>query len=134
MPARSLVQALEGVQFPCDRAWLMEYARRQEVGQRSLEALEAIPDREYRNLNELFSALPSKSEMRRATMVRGEQETMEAGRKAQESQQQDSQQQETDEVINPMEATMQLWLCGMQVWPEWVRLSQRLWFPWIRER
>ncbi|MBC7908365.1 MAG: DUF2795 domain-containing protein [Rhodospirillaceae bacterium] len=113
MPARSLQQVLEGVQFPCGRSQLVEYARRNQVTARSLEALEAIPDRKYRDLSELFSALPSS---RRATIAPAPQE-----------------EEEEEEVIpNPVDAAMQVWLCGLQAWPEWVRLSQRLWFPWLR--
>lgn len=109
MPAQSLEQALEGMQFPCDRSRLVEYARRNNLSARTLEALEAIPDRQYRDLGELASALPPQP---RAVMAAPEQDDA--------------------PVVTPMEAALQLWLCGAQAWPEWVRLSQRLWFPWLK--
>lgn len=115
MPARSLEQALEGIQFPCDRSRLVEYARRNELAPRSLEALEALPDREYRDLSELFSALPG-AKPRRAVIASPE----------------DEQESAQAFLTMPMNAALQLWLCSLQDWPEWVRLSQRLWFPWLR--
>lgn len=107
MLARNLEQALEGIQFPCDRSRLVEYARRNQLAPGTLEVLEALPDRQFRDLSELFSVLPS----RRAVITSSDEEPS---------------------FITPVEAAMQLWLCGLQVWPEWVRLSQRLWFPWLR--
>lgn len=126
MPPRSLEQALEGMQFPSDRSGVVEYARRHEVAPRSLEALEAIPDREYRDLAELFSALPPKGEAgrRRGGQARPGQEEAEG------AQQPEAEAQAP--VLDPMDAVMQMWRLGVEVWPEWVRLSQRLWFPWMR--
>ncbi|MBC7950741.1 MAG: DUF2795 domain-containing protein [Rhodospirillaceae bacterium] len=109
MPPRSLEHALEGIQFPCDRSRLVEYARRNQLGPHTLEALEAIPDRQYRDFGELVSALP---EPRHAVDA--------------------SLEQEDDVFVTPMESALQLWLCAVQAWPEWVRLTQRLWFPWLK--
>jgi len=148
MAARSLVQALEGLEFPCDRSRLIEYARRQEASPRSLDALHALPDRQFRDMTELFSALPSKSDMsrRRATVVRME------PRPQPEHEERPHQEKSGDftEIAVPppvaaplqndpydpvdqhMDLAMQWWRWSAEMWPEWVRMTQRLWFPWMR--
>ncbi len=62
--ARTLVQALEGIHFPADKSSIIEYAQRQEIAARALGHLEQLPDRQYKDMTELFSALPSKRQIR----------------------------------------------------------------------
>ncbi len=62
--ARSLVQALEGIDFPCDRRRIVDFARRNDIGSRSLNLLEQLPERQYQSMTELFTALPSKAQRR----------------------------------------------------------------------
>lgn len=139
MPARSLVQALEGLQFPCDRSRLVEYARQREVAPRSLAVLEAIPNRDYHDMTELFAALPSKHEVaRRRTVTRLLHEISEEGVEAEEAREagegwtgETAQAEALVWFTAPLDTALQLWLCGVQAWPEWVCLSQRLWFPWL---
>lgn len=62
--ARTLVQALEGISFPCERSRIVEYARQHDIAPRSLEFLERLPDQRYEDLTALFRALPPKSQRR----------------------------------------------------------------------
>jgi len=150
--ARNLVQALEGIQFPCDRARVIEYARRNEVSVRSLDTLQALPDgRQFKDMTELFSALPSQNEVsrRRATVVRmPPREQEEATQQPKPTQAQPKpapSQAKTDQftekaepppVAAPlqdapqagsdmMDPTLQWWRWSMELW-------QRMWFPWLR--
>lgn len=59
--AQTLVQALEGINFPCNRARIVEYARQHDIAPRAMEFLNQLPDQQYRDMTELFRALPSKS-------------------------------------------------------------------------
>jgi hypothetical protein len=151
MAARSLVQALEGLEFPCDRSRLIEYARRQELSPRSLDALQALPDRQFRDRTELFSALPSKSDMsrRRATVVRMEPRQQPEQRQEEQRPRQEKSGDFTEAAVPPpvaaplqndpdapadqhLDMAMQWWRWNAEMWPEWVRMTQRLWFPWMR--
>lgn len=131
MAARTLVQALEGVSFPCDRAQLIEYARRNSVGNRTLAVLEEIPERQYRDLGEVFTALPGFP---------------------QAGQQREPQQegQQSEEELQAVSMVLEWWLAGfrqamlpwemtalclrgsVEIWPQWMRLGQHLWFPWSK--
>lgn len=62
--ARTLVQALEGISFPCERSRIVEYARQHDIAPRSLEFLERLPDQRYEDMTALFRALPAKSQRR----------------------------------------------------------------------
>lgn len=123
MAVQTLVQALEGASFPCDRAQLIEYARRNNVAHRTLAALEEIPERQYRDLGEVFTALPGRPQ---------------------------AEQSEGEEEMPPLSAALDWWLAGwrqaalpwemaahclrgsLEVWPQWARLTQHLWFPWSK--
>lgn len=137
MAARTLVQALEGVHFPCDRAQLLDYARRNNLGEGTLEVLEAIPDRKYSDLAEVFTALPGRPSQRQA-----EEEAEQPG--------------EGEMAFPPfpvasLPEVMEWWLSGWrqmmmpwdvaaqcmrgsaECWPQWLRLTRHLWFPWSKE-
>lgn len=64
--AHTLVQALEGIAFPCDRSRIMDYARTNNAESRALDLLEQIPEQQYRSMTELLTALPSKRQRRTA--------------------------------------------------------------------
>lgn len=123
MAEQTLVQALEGVFFPCDRAQLIDYARRNNLGDSTLAVLEEIPERQYRDLDELFTVLP-------------------------EAPQEPS--QSSAEDFPPLPQALEWWLTGCrqamlpwevtahclrgsaETWPQWLRLSRHLWFPWSK--
>ncbi|MCR6631417.1 MAG: DUF2795 domain-containing protein [Magnetospirillum sp.] len=124
MMAETLQQALEGISFPCDRARLIEYARQFNLPPRALAALEEIPQRQYRDLDEVFTVLPA----RPLEMVGG---------------MEDIQRQAVEEAgewwqqgwrmgLTPLELTVQCLRAGAETWPQWIRLGQRLWFPWMK--
>lgn len=143
MAAQTLVQALEGASFPCDRAQLIEYARRNNVAHRTLAALEEIPERQYRDLGEVFTALPGRpqTEKQQASLRRDE---------AQREEQPPEAGQSEEEGLPPFAVALDWWLAGwrqaalpwemtahclrgsLEVWPQWARLTQRLWFPWSK--
>lgn len=134
MAERTLVQALEGVNFPCDRAQLLDYARRNELGEGTLEVLEAIPDRSYRDLSEVFTALPG----RPGAQPQGEAEAGE-------------EEGGGEEDLPPLPAPLEWWLNGwrqmmmpwdvaaqclrgsVETWPQWLRMTRHIWFPWSKE-
>jgi hypothetical protein len=136
MAARTLVQALEGVSFPCDRAQLIDYARRNNLGGRTLAALEEIPEGQYRDLSEVFTALP------------GRPQAAEPERPPQAEQEQEPEQEQ--EEMPPLPMAMEWWLAGWrqmmmpwevtahclrgsaESWPQWLRLSRHLLFPWSK--
>lgn len=128
MAARTLVEALEGAQFPCDRAQLLEYARRNNVDDHTLAVLEEIPERRYRDLAELSTALSSPQPF---PLPQTESE-LAAG------------------LLPPLPAPLEWWMNGWrqmmipldlaahclrgsaETWPQWLRLGRRLWFPWAK--
>lgn len=138
MAARTLVQALEGAHFPCDRAQLLDYARRNDLGEGTLAVLEEIPERNYQDLGEVFTALPGSPSPRTRRRDEAEEPPPEhAG--------------PMGEVFPPLTAPMEWWMNGwrqvmmpwemtaqclrgsVETWPQWLRLTRRLWFPWSRD-
>ncbi|MBC7908061.1 MAG: DUF2795 domain-containing protein [Rhodospirillaceae bacterium] len=63
--ARTLVKALEGLNFPCDRARIMEYASHNDIAPRAMDFLQRLPEQQYASMAELFTALPSKGSLRK---------------------------------------------------------------------
>ncbi|MBC7907535.1 MAG: DUF2795 domain-containing protein [Rhodospirillaceae bacterium] len=63
--ARTLVQALEGLNFPCDRARIVEYASRNDIAPRAMDFLQRLPEQQYASMAEVFTALPSKGSLRK---------------------------------------------------------------------
>lgn len=143
MAARTLVQALEGVSFPCDRAQLIDYARRNNLGNRTLAVLEEIPERQYRDLGEVFTALPGRPQPRRDTRS-------EADEHEEPEEQEEQPETGTLSGMAPMPAPLEWWLNGWrqallpwemtahclrgsaETWPQWLRLTRHLWFPWSK--
>lgn len=64
--ARSLVQALEGINFPCNRSSIIEYAKRNDISPRAMDFLERLPDQQYASMGDLFAVLPSKGSLRKS--------------------------------------------------------------------
>lgn len=147
MAARSLVQALEGIQFPCDRTRLIEYARRQDASPRSMGALQALPDRQFRDMTELFSALPSKHDLRRrATVIQmpPREESHEGARAPEAKTGEFTEEAVPPPVAAPLDCTdeepcgeqldpmSEWWRFSTQMSIEWLRMAERFWFPWCR--
>jgi len=105
---RSLVQALEGISFPCDRERLVEYARTHDAGAKAVAALEEVPEREYRDMTDVLVALPSKKAARRHPGG-GE---VEGGGK--------------EDSLAAWPDLMAEW------WGACIRLWQGYWMPWLR--
>ena len=130
--ARTLVQALEGISFPCDRTRIVEYARSQDVSSRALEYLEQLPDQQYRNMTELFTALPAKSQRRPklAVVSRSRPEPAEVRQPEPSLSEASSQQpwQSQPPLWSPLPLMAQwqgLWMHGLETW-------RRLLFHWAR--
>lgn len=64
--SKSLVQALEGLPFPCDRKRVIEHAQRNNLAAIGIAQLEMTPNRRFSDLADLLSAVPSKSQIRSA--------------------------------------------------------------------
>lgn len=124
MPSKTLVQALEGVRFPCDRAQLLDYARRRHVPDDTLEVLAAIPERRYRDVGEVFTVLPQWAE--RAEGQEGEGEGVPLPWAV------DAWLHGWQQAAMPLEVASHCLRRSAEAWPQWMRLAQRLWFPWTR--
>lgn len=146
MAARTLVQALEGAHFPCDRAQLLDYARRNNLGDGTLAVLEGIPERSYRDLSEVFTALPERP--RQSGREQSERQAPEGGgEEAEEPERGGLAGPEWPPLPAPMEwwlngwrqmmmpwdAAAQCWKGSAESWPQWLRLTRHLWFPWSKE-
>lgn len=153
MAARTLVQALEGVHFPCDRAQLLDYARRNNLGEGTLAVLEEIPERRYQDLGEVFTALPGTAAPRPQPRRQAHAEP----RREPELRRDEAEEPPPEEAgpagenFPPMLAPMEWWMNGwrqmmmpwemtaqclrgsLDTWPQWLRLSRHLWFPWSKE-
>lgn len=166
MAARTLVQALEGVSFPCDRSTLIEYARRNNIAPRAMEALQEIPEGQYRDMTQLFTALPAKHEVgKRRSNVTSLQAQPQPAQEAKGQEREEEEEEEEEEeappearnVIDwarddmpmpdfgaywpqvpwqqglmPLEMAAQWSRAMLECWPQFMRLGQRLWFPWLR--
>ncbi|HLO77572.1 MAG TPA: DUF2795 domain-containing protein [Magnetospirillum sp.] len=137
MAARNLVQALEGVSFPCDRARLIEYARNNNLASRALAALEEIPERQYRDLGEVFTALPGRVQPATAAS-------------AEEAEPAPEHEPEPEAAGDILASPLEWWMLGWQQamlpwtlsvhclrssaesWPQWMRLGQHILFPWSK--
>jgi hypothetical protein len=64
--AQSLVQALEGLNFPCDRARVLAFADEHDISPRARDFLRRLPEQQYASMGELFAVLPSKGSLRKA--------------------------------------------------------------------
>jgi cell wall assembly regulator SMI1 len=114
--APSLEQALKGVSFPCDRARLVDYARNNNLEAPALAKLQDIPQRQYRDLAEVFGALSGKAE-----------EEAEGGEALGQPGQVWWQQGWV-----PLGIAVNWLRVAADTWPHWYRLMQRLWFPWVK--
>lgn len=59
-----VMKALQGVDFPADRAALLTYAETRGADADSLEALRAVPDGRYGSVREVVDAVPREPEGR----------------------------------------------------------------------
>jgi hypothetical protein len=57
-----VTKALQGADFPADRAALLDYAQTRVADAETLQALRALPDRRYANLQEVAQAVPQEPE------------------------------------------------------------------------
>lgn len=55
-------KALQGMSFPATKADLLDYARTREPAPKTLQSLEALPDREFQNKDEVIDAVPQEPE------------------------------------------------------------------------
>lgn len=130
MPSKSLVQALEGVKFPCDRTQLLDYARRHNLSDDTLDVLEAIPERRYRDLAEVFVVLPASAERAPGQEGGGEEPGEEGATPLPWAP--DMWLQGWQQMTMPIEVAAHCLRCSAEAWPQWMRLAQRLWFPWAK--
>lgn len=119
MASDDLVQALEGLTFPIDHDKLIEYARNARIEEGALAALQEIPARQYHNMDQVLNAL---SEEAGAGQAMGEDWV---------SQWPELWQQAWRQSLLPLEASAEFYRCAMETWPQWLRLGQRLWMPWL---
>lgn len=55
-------KALQGADFPADRASLLDYAQTRGADPKTLQALRAVPDRSYRSIRDVVDAVPQEPE------------------------------------------------------------------------
>lgn len=55
-------KALQGLEFPASKAQLIDYANERSATPKTLQALEALPDRQYGNKDEVIDAVPQEPE------------------------------------------------------------------------
>lgn len=70
--AQSLVQALDGLSFPCDRARVLAFADEHDISPRARDFLRRLPEQQYASMGELFAVLPSKGSLRKAGQELGQ--------------------------------------------------------------
>lgn len=56
-PTTTIAHALKGVDFPCSREALLEYARRNEAAIDAIDLLSSMPERSYRSMAEVFRGI-----------------------------------------------------------------------------
>lgn len=59
---RRVRKALQGVEFPVDKAALIAYAEEREADPRTLRALRALPNREFGSTEDVEQAVPQRPE------------------------------------------------------------------------
>ncbi len=52
-----IAQALAGINFPCNKNSIVEYARRNNASQKALEAIERLPSAEYSSMADVFKGV-----------------------------------------------------------------------------
>ncbi|MDO5493639.1 MAG: DUF2795 domain-containing protein [Nesterenkonia sp.] len=55
-------KALQGADFPASKQALIDYAQSRGVDQKSLQALHALPDREFESKDDVTDAVPQEPE------------------------------------------------------------------------
>lgn len=55
---RRVAKALQGAEFPAGKQYLLDYARDRGAGPKTVQALEALPERTYGNSDEVEQAVP----------------------------------------------------------------------------
>ncbi|MDN5757641.1 MAG: DUF2795 domain-containing protein [Tomitella sp.] len=55
-------KALQGMEFPADKAAVLDYARTRYEDAKTMQALEALPDRTYGSKDDLVDAVPQEPE------------------------------------------------------------------------
>lgn len=55
-------KALQGADFPATKTQVLEYAQTRGVDSKSLEALHALPDRQFSNIDDVVDAVPQEPE------------------------------------------------------------------------
>lgn len=63
-PTATIAHALKGVDFPCSRDGLLEYARRNEAETGTIDLLSSMPERSYGSMSEVFRSLRKVREQR----------------------------------------------------------------------
>lgn len=56
-PTATIAHALKGIDFPCSRDSLLDYARRRAAPGETIDLLAAMPDRSYQSMAEVFRGL-----------------------------------------------------------------------------
>lgn len=56
-PTASVAHVLRGIDFPCSRDSMLDYARRNNAEAEELDLLSAMPDRDYHSMAEVFHGL-----------------------------------------------------------------------------
>ncbi|MBW7851448.1 MAG: DUF2795 domain-containing protein [Rhodospirillales bacterium] len=56
-PTREVARQLEGIDFPCDKQKLVEYARRKGANQDTVSVLEQLPNERYTSMADVFKGI-----------------------------------------------------------------------------
>ncbi len=124
MAAPNLVEALQSAHFPSDRAQLLDYARRNNLPEGALAVLEAIPDRRYDDVGEVFIALPQSIAEGAAEDAAEAMGTLPVGL--------EWWMQGWQQMMAPWSVMTYCMRRSTESWPQWMRLAQRMWFPWTK--
>lgn len=57
---RRVRKALQGMEFPADKDALVDYAAERDEDSRAVQALRALPDGEYENVDQVAHAVPQR--------------------------------------------------------------------------
>lgn len=148
MAQASLVQALEGLDFPCDRAHVLEFADEHDISPRARDFLRRLPEQQYASMGELFAVLPSKGSLRKARQdlgpdfAPGPSAPHSAGAAARENQEDQWDEEPGQPPSVPAQDPGMAAFAGLdpfgltsqwqQAWLKGVESYTRLFMPWLR--
>lgn len=129
----TIAQALKGIDFPCGKDGLVDYARQQGADPDAVAVLERLPEQTYDSMSAVFHAVGGTGRRRPATPL---EEAPQPHPEVKPPQRQAGEPR-TDgpgpqEAIAPPGDPWSLWTDMLSQWTEMNRCLMNLWFPWLR--